>query len=177
LATTKRAITSRWRSLAPEAMPAPGGKTTYLIREFEIGPSSWAIHFTLFEDADATRKILSGRNSGTYRVLDAQPIVGAFAAEFAFDARELTPHTDVVAAALTASNCGRVPWAPETPQSVYPTGCPSFRVFGRDACPREFDLVRLEADRLSFGARPADGNLCAPERRPTGAGSPLVRMP
>src|SRR5262245_26078799 len=60
LATMKSSIIWRWRSLAPEAMPAAGRKISYLDREFEIGPSSWAIQFTLFEDADATRKILSG---------------------------------------------------------------------------------------------------------------------
>jgi hypothetical protein len=80
--------------------------------------------------------------------------------------RTLTPRTEAIAAALTAARCGSKPWTTGVAQSVADNGCETFRVFSRERCQREYDVVRIENGRLFLGARPADGFMCSPDRRP-----------
>ncbi len=34
------------------------------------------------------------------------------------------------------------------------------------ACEADYDLAHVEGERLTFGARPADNDLCTPAKRP-----------
>jgi hypothetical protein len=59
---------------------------------------------------------------------------------------------------------------------VIERGCRAFRVFPKSECDREYDRVALVGERLFLGARPADGFMCAPDRRPGAVGdAALVR--
>jgi hypothetical protein len=50
-------------------------------------------------------------------------------------------------------------------------------VFPKSECDREYDRVALVGERLFLGARPADGFMCAPDRRPAAVGeAALVRF-
>jgi hypothetical protein len=75
------------------------------------------------------------------------------------------------------NSCGTRPWKINTRQNIYTTGC-SVLGINFQTCPKEYDLVKLDADRdlLYFGARPSDGGgLCTPQRRPTALQVPLIR--
>ncbi len=173
----RSSLVGRWRSSVPEPIASANGSAIYLTRNFELSERAWTIRFTVSADGAGDTPLFSGRNSGTYQATDGQLPSGAFAAEFAFDMRELTAHTDAIATSLTAAGCGTGPWGVGVAQQVYPAGCTPFRVFPQAICPQEFDLVRLQDGNLTFGVRPADGNLCAPERRPKSTGAPLARAP
>lgn len=55
----------------------------------------------------------------------------------------------------------------DDPQSVAEEGCAAFGQYPVDACPADYDLVARDGDTLYFGQRPADNDMCTPERRPT----------
>ena len=50
-----------------------------------------------------------------------------------------------------------------------PGGCAGLGAYPVADCPADYDIVKLSEDgtELSFGARPADNNMCTPENRPT----------
>jgi hypothetical protein len=168
-------LTGKWRSEAPEPLPGAGGDTNYLVREFVFEEDRCRIAFTIYDDEAATARLVSGENSGRFSVDDLDSDRGA-EAEFAFERRSLTPHTPAIAQALTEAGCGATAWMVGEAQSVLDSGCPAFRVFARTACAREYDRVRLDKGKLFLGARPGDGFMCTPDRRPATVGAAaLVR--
>lgn len=169
-------LAGRWQSEKPEAIRAAAGDVNYIVRTFEFSGDRWTIEFTLFDDAEATVPLLAGRNEGRYRLgPHSSQAEEAREAEFAFFNRTLTPKSSGMASALTRAGCGERPWEVGVAQSVIEGGCEAFRVYPRAKCDREFDLVRLDGDRMALGQRPADGFLCTPDRRPIATGAPLVR--
>jgi hypothetical protein len=134
------------------------------------------VDFTVYADVDGKVPLLRGRNEGTFALGRTLPLAGAVEADFAFEQRSLTPLTAEVASALSAARCGKAAWRVGQPQDVTSGGCAAFRVPAASQCPREFDIVRIEAERLRLGPRPQEGDLCAPERRPAyPEGGPLRR--
>jgi hypothetical protein len=67
------------------------------------------------------------------------------------------------------------PWERGQPQDVSETGC--LWVTPTSACPKEFDLVKVEGNRLFLGERPQPGqDLCHEDRRAQKLRSlPLIR--
>jgi hypothetical protein len=98
----KRSICSQCngRALAERAARTHGspllGRTTWFASLKSLGgDGAFALRF--FADQAAMKRILSGHNTGTYRVLATEPITGVFEAEFAFASRRLTPHVEAMA--------------------------------------------------------------------------------
>ena len=158
-----------WRSAEPEPLPGASAVTNYLVRDFSFSGDRWTIDFTIYADAQRSRPTLSGRNSGTFRLSPARD--GVSNAEFDMEQRTLTPRTAAMAEALTAAGCGSDKWTVDAAQSVAEKGCRAFRVFSRETCEREYDVVRIDGERLFLGARPADGFMCSPARRPVSIGT------
>jgi hypothetical protein len=172
----ERTIEGRWHSERPEPLPGQDGDTNYLVREFEFDGGRWRIDFTVYDDEELQRPLFSGHNEGRYVIESAADGAAAAPAEFFFDGRTLTARVDAVAAALSTAGCGDGKWVVGQPQSVIERGCRAFRVFPRAECDREYDRVALVGGRLFLGARPADGFLCTPDRRPSRVGeAALVR--
>jgi hypothetical protein len=46
-------------------------------------------------------------------------------------------------------------------------GCAAFGQYPAAQCPADFDLLDVDGGTLHFGNRPADNNMCTPDRRPT----------
>jgi hypothetical protein len=46
-------------------------------------------------------------------------------------------------------------------------GCLGFGQYPKTQCSADYDLVKVEGDKLQFGKRPADNNMCTPGKRPT----------
>jgi hypothetical protein len=172
--TAAPALEGRWTSAAPEPLPSANAVTNYLVRDFTFEANRWTIDFTIYADAQQSRPILSGRNSGAFRLAPAHD--GIRNAEFDMEQRALTPRNSAIAGALTAAGCGSGAWEVGVAQSVAEKGCKAFRVFSREACVREYDVLRIEGERLFLGARPADGFMCSPDRRPeTTSAAALIR--
>jgi hypothetical protein len=148
----------------------------YLVRSFLFEGDRWSIDFTVYDDAAAQSPLFSGRNSGQF-IVDSNPEGQESLAQFLFASRSLTADSQAIAEALTASGCGDGPWAVGTSQDITSKGCRAFRVYPRGECDREYDRVLRDGDRLFLGARPNDGNLCTPDRRPSRVSDdPLIRQ-
>jgi kynurenine formamidase len=168
-------LDGRWRSTTPEPIIRPDGQVVYLRRTLSIDGRKWSMAFTFSADANGTRPLFWGRNSGAVSIGDYRALDQTYEALFAFDRRRLTPHTPKTAEALTAAGCGAAAWAVGVEQDVTETGCPPFRVRALASCAGEYDVVRLTKRGLWLGARPADGDLCTPDRRPEHTGSQVLR--
>jgi hypothetical protein len=93
-------------------------------------------------------------------------LLDAFEARFLFSQWRLRPGNEQVAAALDAADRGSTIWRTGTAQDIHERGCEAFRVYPFDECEGEYDVIERRGERLRFGARPSDGNLCRASRCP-----------
>ncbi|MCI4670338.1 MAG: hypothetical protein MRZ79_19530 [Bacteroidia bacterium] len=135
-------------------------------RVFTFEKGTWSLDFTLGLDSKLENKLFSFRTFGTYKVGEASKVVeGAFEALFLEEKKFLTLHaTDSgLISAFGFTACGLTP-GQET--DISQSGCALWASVA--ACNEDHDLLSLDEDGgLRFGVRPADNNMCSPERRPT----------
>jgi kynurenine formamidase len=167
------AMAGTWSSHGVETTTAP--RTSHLTRSFQFDANRWSVEFTVFADSHGKAPLVRGRNEGSYSLGRVLPLADAVEADFSFERRTLTPLTEDVAARLTAAGCGDAPWKAGQAQDVTRGGCAAFRVPSASQCPREYDLVRIDAGQLRLGPRPQDSDLCAPQRRPAYAEGASLR--
>lgn len=167
------AMAGTWSSPGVETTPGP--RTTHLTRTFQFDANRWSVAFTVFADARGKVPLVRGHNEGSYTLGRALPLAEAVEADFSFERRSLTPLTEDVAATLTAARCGDAPWKAGQSQDVTRGGCAVLRVPPASQCPREYDLVRIEAGQLRLGPRPQGSDLCEPQRRPAYAEGASLR--
>ena len=157
-----RDLIGRWASPAPENLGQ-----IYGTRAFVMTERAWALEFRAFADAAGQVGLFALRVEGTYALLGASRAVpGATEANFRFGRRYLTASASG-AGLFAPSGCAL---EPGVERDVSADGCgfvPSVR-----AAPVEYDLVRLDGDRLFFGDRSGDLGKARPER--LGA-DPVVR--
>ena len=155
-----RALHGTWVSPAVEEWY--GGFGT---REFVFAEGRWSLIFTHALDPQMTMRTFQFRTGGAYRVEEPSPVVkGAFHAVFDEDWKHLTLLTPVpeIVAAMGLADCG-LTLNLETDISA--TGCAAWRPVA--VCGEDNDLLALTAEGLHFGVRPADNDMCTPDRRPT----------
>ncbi len=161
-------ISGSWQSEKAEN----AGNGSFGWREFDITDDSWEVRFTMYGDEGKTLPVFRFRGVGPYEIQAASAVVaGANDAIFRFSHKYvtlLTDHAETIAK-LGFSACGL---EPGVEMDISDTGC-SFLV-SVQACAQEYDLVKVENGRFYLGARPADGNMCTEERRPTSLNLPLV---
>jgi Adenomatosis polyposis coli down-regulated 1 len=138
--------------------------------------SEWALEFTQYSDAACTTPSLRAFFQGRYRVKGPSSVVdGAYDADFGFSTKRLTLYADELLTQANAGACGQRVWTRGREEDVSSAGC--LWVVPVSACPQEFDLVKVDDDRLLLGERPAAGqDLCREDRRARALRSlPLVR--
>lgn len=162
-----------WRSVGIETLHGP--RPTHLSRAFRFDGDRWAVDFTVYADAQGQVPLMRGRNEGSFTLGRALALADAVEADFVFERRSLTPLTEELAAALSTAKCGNGAWRVGQSQDVTSAGCAAFRVPMASQCPREFDVVSIDAGHLRLGPRPQQGDLCAQERRPAYAEGGLPR--
>jgi hypothetical protein len=172
-------LAGRWASPACEHAPDGQGGQLSFTRTFLLDADTWSIDFALFGDpaCDDGARVFTLRVEGDYRVgAPAAGVPGAHEAFFGVARRTITPASDGAAASLAgASMCGRTDWKAGVATDIHEGGCPALGLQPAARCAGEHDLVRRDGDTLAFGARPADGNLCEPARRPAALGPALAR--
>jgi hypothetical protein len=145
---------------------------TFARLDFQIGSTQWALAYTIHASSACDAPVAVVEIDGPYEIGAESPAVqGAFDARFGFEAKTITAHADAVAEALAAAGCGSGQWQLEQPQSVAEAGCAAFGQYPIADCSADYDLVAREGDTLRFGARPADNDLCTPEKRPSALSS------
>jgi hypothetical protein len=155
-------LDGQYSSTAPEDW----GGGAFGRRAFSFDHGRWTLDFTLALDPAFARKVFAFRTGGTYRVIGAAAAVpGAFQADFREESKNVTLLTSdaAIATAFGLAACGL---AVGVEKDVSQAGCAAWKPVS--ACPQDHDLLALDAaGGLYFGVRPADNDMCAPERRPT----------
>ena len=162
-----------WTSAVCEPMKNADGSTTYFQRHFDITEKTWALKFQTYGDAGCTVRLFTARMEGDYKVLqDSERVAGATEANFQFARTYLTAYVQPVADWFQGSGCGKGAWKLGEEQETSEKGCVFIRPVG--ACGWDHDVVKVEGRQLFFGQRPADNDMCTPDKRPTALGAVAV---
>jgi Adenomatosis polyposis coli down-regulated 1 len=169
------AITGIWESERCDVQEQNGTRTSSW-SVFVFLESEWALEFTQYSDAACTMPSLRAYFQGRYRITRPSGLVpGAHEATFGFSSKRLTLYGGGPLAQANGGACGARAWTRGREEDVSSTGC--LWVVPVSACREEFDLVKVDGDRLLLGERPAAGkDLCREDRRARALRSaPLVR--
>jgi len=159
-------VTGHWLSTCV-AQPQADGSTLYATLDLTgTGSDRWALTYTLHDDAACTAKLVAITIRGSYEVAGPATVAGAWDARFGFDDKTITPYAQPIADALATAHCGDAPWQLGVAQSVYAGGCAAFGQYPQAQCTPDYDLLDVAGATLHFGNRPADNNMCTPDRRP-----------
>ena len=161
-----RALSGTWVSPAPE--PWYGGFGT---REFVFFNGAWQLIFTHALDPAMTMRTFQFRTGGGYRVGEAGP-EGSFQTDFDEDWKRVTLFlTDPeMVKAFGMGECGLTP---NLEHDISVSGCAAWQPVA--VCGIDHDLLRAEGNALQFGVRPADNDMCTPDKRPTALLPAVVR--
>lgn len=152
--------------------PQADGSTQYFTLEFHDTAVQWQVAYSLFADATCATKLATIGIEGHYEIGAVSSVAGpsgsaaaVHEAVFHFDHKTITPFVQGVADALNGA-CGGG-FVTGQAKDVYDAGCTAFGQYPRASCEADYDLVWRDGDKLRFGDRPADNNLCTAARRPT----------
>jgi hypothetical protein len=144
----------------------------YGTREFVFADGRWSLTFTHALDRAMTQRTFQFRTGGAYRVQAPSPTVpGAYHTVFqeAWKHVTLLTASPQVAQALRMAECGLTV---NLEADISARGCASWRPVAE--CGEDHDLLALSPAGLQFGVRPADNNMCTPDRVPTALLPPVV---
>ncbi len=148
--------------------PQADGTTNYFNLDFSLTQATWTVDYTVHADQACATKLLTVRIEGPYTIsAPSQSVPGAYEARFDFSRKAMTPHVQQLADTLNSiPGCGEGGWQVGASGSVA-AGCAPFGQYPLADCSADHDLVRLTDAGIEFGARPADNNMCSPDKRPT----------
>jgi hypothetical protein len=152
-----------WESETCAVQEREGSRTSSKSTFVFLG-REWALEFVQFADDRCTNPTLRAFFTGHYQIGKPSSVVPtAHDATFVFSHKAVTVYDQSLLAEANRVCGGRV-WKRGEPQDVTTTGC--MWVTPVSACPQEFDLVKVDGNRLFLGERPPPGqNLCGEERR------------
>ncbi|MBX9768039.1 MAG: hypothetical protein K2X47_12270 [Bdellovibrionales bacterium] len=150
------------------------GRGTFGRREFTFDEGKWTLKFTLALDSEMKVPVFEFRTFGTYKVLDKSKIVpNTYNALFLEDKKFVTlrtgdPH---LVKNFGLADCGL---QNDVEKDISITGCAGWKPVA--ICHEDHDLLSLDKNgNLYFGLRPADNDMCTPEKRPTKLIYPVVK--
>lgn len=156
------ALDGTWASPASEDW----GRGTFGTRSFTFADGTWSLDFALALDPGMNAKVFEFHTAGTYDVGAPSKVVpGAHDMLFREATKAVTLRaTDPnLIAAFGLAECNLTPDA-KTDISV--NGCAIWKPVS--VCGEDHDLLALDGDgKLYFGVRPADNDMCTPDKRPT----------
>jgi hypothetical protein len=160
-------LNGTWASTVPE--PWYGG---YGTREFVFSGGTWQLIFTHALDRDMTMRTFQFRTGGDYRVGAPGP-AGSYATDFDEDWKHLTVYTTDpgLQKAFGVDQCALTP---NLEADISDTGCAAWRAVA--VCGTDHDLLKVDGDAMYFGVRPADNDMCTPDKRPTALLPPIMRQ-
>ena len=153
------AVTGTFRSAAPEEWY--GG---YGTREFTFADGQWQLIFTHALDPAMTLRTFQFRTGGPFEIAQgSDAVAGAFHGVFHEDWKHLTLLTDnaEIVAGMGMADCG-LTFNLET--DISESGCAAWRPVAD--CGEDHDLFAMDATGVYFGVRPADNDMCTPDKRP-----------
>lgn len=144
-------------------------------RAFTFNNGEWTLDFTLALDPAMELPVFRFRTFGTYEVLEASTVVpNAYNTLFREEKKFLTLLTDNpdLIQAFGFVPCGL---DKGIERDISATGCSGWAAVAD--CNEDHDLLALDENGLLyFGERPADNNMCTPDRRPTVLTPPVTKQ-
>lgn len=153
--------TLRGTFVSPAPEPWYGGFGT---REFVFADGQWSLTFTHALDPQMTLRTFQFRTGGAYRVGEASDAVpGAWRTVFDEDWKRVTLLTGVpeIVAGMGMAGCGLTV---NLEADISVSGCAAWPPVA--VCGQDHDLLALSDDGLHFGVRPADNDMCSPDKTP-----------
>jgi hypothetical protein len=146
---------------------SPAGDGSFNQLTFRMTDTTWDLDYVAHGDATCSgnAKFLTVNIQGPYTIggpSAAGP--GAHEGTFGYTQKSVTAGQDA-AVGFLKEKCG-FDAKVGVPVDLA-AGCANLGAYPIADCKEEFDIVRLEGDTLQFGKRPADSNMCAPDKRPT----------
>jgi hypothetical protein len=155
------ALNGTWASPAAEDW----GRGTFGTRSFTFEDGTWSLDFALALDPGMNAKVFEFHATGTYDVIAPSATVpGAFDMLFREDVKAVTLRaTDPKL--IEAFGLAQCNLTPDVKTDISATGCAIWKPVAE--CGEDHDLLALDADQnLYFGVRPADNDMCTPDKRP-----------
>jgi hypothetical protein len=143
-------------------------------RVFTFSKGKWTLIFTLALDPEMKMQVFQFRTYGSYQVQEkSQTVADAYNALFLETKKFVTLKTDdenlIKAFGFAPCNLTK-----DLEQDISVTGCSAWKSVAE--CPGDHDLLALDKEgKLYFGNRPADNNMCSPEKRPTSLTPPVIK--
>ncbi|MBX3248237.1 MAG: hypothetical protein KF901_13745 [Myxococcales bacterium] len=161
-------LDGRWSS---DCLPSPqaDGSTQYFRLDFDLASARWDLDYVVHGDPACEVPLVTVSIAGPYTLERPSPTVaGAWEARFGFERKTIRPEVDGLRDFLNSlDGCGEAEFETGVAQDVFASGCPAFGQYPESVCPADYDLVKREGQVLRFGERPADNDMCTPEKRPT----------
>lgn len=156
-------LVGRWRSAC-----TPQNDVQAFTLDFTIQADRWAVDYVVYGDKACSARFVTAHVEGPYTLGAPSAVApGAYEGRFAFSKKTVTPHGAAAVAFLASdAGCKLDGFADGVARDIGETGCPGLGQRPLAACPADHDVVQVDGDRLTFGSRPADNDLCTEAKRP-----------
>ena len=145
---------------------SPSGDGSFNQLTFRMTETEWDLDYVAHGDENCTAKFLTVNIKGPYELGEASSVAeGAREGTFSFTSKTVTGHMDAALGVINGA-CGVTDTAVDTPLDLA-GGCAGLGAYPIAECAADNDIVMVKDNNLHFGARPADNNMCSPDKRPT----------
>jgi hypothetical protein len=152
---------------ATACAPRHGKSDEFVTMTFVNTADHWDVVFAIFGDKACAKRKSMIHLAGAYTIgAQSTTVPGAWEGNFTFEARDITAD-DAKNAKAIGKLCGIKKMKPGKAVDIYQKGCAKMGLQPVAACGGDYDLVALDGDRVEFGVRPADNDMCTAEKRPT----------
>jgi Adenomatosis polyposis coli down-regulated 1 len=161
-------LTGHWVDDQCTARPsADPQKVRFLKRDFRFDATAgtWQVDARIYTDAACTIGLFTLHVEGNYEITGAAKLAGTFEGSFHYVQRTVTLHSRGFAQVLEQAYCAAGPIQPELPVDVGASWCAPIGTKPIAVAGGEYDLVKVDDDRVYFGKRTDRMN--APDGRPT----------
>jgi hypothetical protein len=165
--STAPELAGRWKSDCV-ASPQADGSTQYFDLDFLLDQTTWGLDYVVHGNAECTAPFVKVRIEGPYELTAPSAAVsGAWEGTFSFTKKTVSPGMEAAVGFLEGlPGCGNGVFAVGSETDVLSAGCPALGQYPESSCKADYDLVLRAGDELQFGARPADNDMCTPDKRP-----------
>ena len=145
---------------------SPSGDGSFNQLTFRMTETEWDLDYVAHGDENCTAKFLTVNIKGPYELGEASSVAeGAREGTFSFASKTVTGHMDAALGVINGA-CGVTDTAVDAPLDLA-GGCAGLGAYPIAECAADNDIVMVKDNNLHFGARPADNNMCSPDKRPT----------
>ncbi|MEB3299695.1 MAG: hypothetical protein VKO21_09450 [Candidatus Sericytochromatia bacterium] len=156
-------IVGKWKSAV-----TPSSETQSFQLDFDIQSSTWKVDYTVFGDLQGAVPFVTIHIEGPYEITGpSTAVAGAFEGRFGITKKTLMPRSTYAAEYLNSLNQAATGFKADEALDITSTGFAPFGQYPVSEVDADYDILKVEGDKLYFGARPDDNNMGTPEKRPT----------